>query len=207
EKDWAEAVAKAQNNNDRLDVLQRLAFQWHWPEKGVAVLWLLAENPGTKQAAPQTLYSYYAAARDTSGLYRTLTRLVDLLPDDPQVKNNYAQISLLLHADLVRAQLLAHDVHEAHPDNPAFASPYAFSLFQHDDVKGALKVMKALTPAQLQDPSVATYYGIILAAAGQELEASRFLNSAGQAKLLPEEETLVAQARRMLARQKPGSGT
>ncbi len=207
EKDWAEAVAKAENHNERLDILQRLAFQWHWPEKGVAVLWLLAENPGTKQSALQALYSHYAAARDTSGLYRALTRLVDVLPDDPLVKNNYAQISLLLHADLVRAQMLAHDVHEAHPANPAFASTYAFSLFQHDDLKGALKVMDALTPAQLQDPSVATYYGIILAAAGEKPEAAKFLDAAGRAKLLPEEEALVAQARRTLARLKPGSGT
>ena len=207
EKNWAEAVAKAENNNDKLDILQRLAFQWHWPEKGVAVLWLLAENPGTKQAALQALYNYYAGARDTSGLYRALTRLIEVMPDDPMVKNNYAQIALLLHADLIRAQTLAHEVHELHPENPAFASTYAFSLFQHDDLKGALKVMNGLTPAQLQDPSVATYYGIILAAAGEKPQAVRFLDAAGRAKLLPEEEALVAQARRTLARERPGSGT
>ncbi len=207
EKTWAEAVAKAGNDGERLDVLQKLAFQWRWPEKAVAVLWLLADNPKTQRDALQSLYKYYAAERDTAGLYRALTRLVEVLPNDPLVKNNYAQISLLLHAEPARARALARDVHQAQPKNAAFASTYAFGLYQNGDLQGALKVMSSLTPEQLKDPSVAAYYGVILAATGHRPEAAKFLDASARARLLPEEEKLISQARNALAREKRDGGT
>ena len=152
DRDWAEAVVKAENDPQRLDILQKLAFQWRWPEKGVAALWLLADLPSTQQQSLQALYNYYAKERDTAGLYRTLTRLVEVLPEDALVKNNYAQIALLLHAEPAKARALAHDLHEAHPKNPAFASTYAFGLFQNGEVPAALKVMQGLTAEQLARP-------------------------------------------------------
>jgi hypothetical protein len=207
EKAWAEAVAQAKNDSERLNVLQKLAFQWHWPEKGVAVLWLLADIPATQQAALEALYNHFAGERDTAGLFRVLTRLIDVMPDDPQVKNNFAQISLLLHADSFRARALAEYVHREQPKNAAFASTYAFALYRNGDVKGALQVMDSLTPEQLKDPAVAAYYGIILAAAGHHPEAAKFLDAAATAKLLPEEQELVTQARNLLVREKSNGGT
>lgn len=207
ERLWSEAVSRAENNSERLNVLQRLAFQWHWPAKGVAVLWLLAEIPESQTAALQTLYNHFAGARDTAGLFRVLTRLIDVMPDDPLVKNNFAQISLLLHADPFRARALAAYVHREQPKNAAFASTYAFGLYENDDVPGALRVMQSLTPEQLKDPSVAAYNGIFLAAAGHNLEATKSLDASANAKLLPEEVKLVTQARRLLAREKKKSGT
>lgn len=207
EKAWAAAVAKAGNDSQRLDVLQKLAFQWRWPEKAIGVLWLLADNPRTQQESLQALYKYYAVERDTAGLYRTLSRLVAVLPADPMIKNNYAQISLLLNAEPARARALARDVHQAQPKNAAFASTYAFALYQNGDVQGALKVMSSLTPEQLKDPSVAAYYGVILAAAGHRPEATRFLNASSDAKLLPEEEKLISDARAALARPQRDGGT
>lgn len=207
EKAWAQAIVKAGNDNGRLDVLQKLAFQWHWTDKAVAVLWSLAENPPIRKDALQSLYRYYAAERDTAGLYRALARLVAIMPDDPLVRNNFAQISLLLHAEPARARALALEVHQQQPKNAAFASTYAFGLFQNGDVQGALKVMSSLTPAQLQDPSVAAYYGVVLAAVGRNPEAVKFLDAAAGAQLLPEEEKLIAEARQTMARQRHDGGT
>ncbi len=206
EKAWAAAIAKAGSDGGRLNVLQKLAFQWRWTEKAVAVLWLLADNPKTRKDALQSLYSYYAAARDTAGLYRALARLVAVMPDDPLVKNNFAQISLLLHAEPARARALARDVHQAQPKNAAFASTYAFGLYQSGDVQGALKVLSSLTPEQLNDPSIAAYYGVILAAAGHRPEAAKFLDASVNARLLPEEEKLISEARNALALQKHEGG-
>ncbi len=201
EKNWVAAVAKAENDPDRLNLLQTIAFQWNWPEKAAAVLWMLAENRDAQRNALQELYRYYAAQRDTTGLYRTLSRLVAVLPEDPAVRNNFAQISLLLKAETFRALGLARDLHEAHPTDPAYASTYAYGLYQSGDVKGAVKVMSQLTADQLHEPAVAAYFGIFLAAAGQAEVATEFLDLAGKAKLLPEEDELVARARSSLARQ------
>ncbi|HEY3662206.1 MAG TPA: hypothetical protein VGL24_03550, partial [Chthoniobacterales bacterium] len=145
EKNWVAAVGAADGDPARLNLLQTIAFQWKWPEKGVAVLWMLAENPGAQREALQSLYRYYAEQRDTTGLYRTLSRLVAVMPDDPAVRNNYAQISLLLKAETIRATGMARDLHEAHPHDAAYASTYAFALFQSGDVKGAVKLMSQLT--------------------------------------------------------------
>ncbi len=207
EKSWAAAVENAGDDPEKLKILQTLAFQWNWPEKGAAILWSLAENHATEREALQGLYNYYAAARDTQGLHRALVRLIDLMPNDLTVKNNFAQISLLLNAEPARALAVARQVHEAQPQNAAFASTYAFGLFQNGDIAGALKIMSALTPEQLRDPSVAAYYGVVLAGAGRKPEAAHYLDEAGKAKLLPEEERLVAQARAILTPPKPYSGT
>ncbi len=201
EKNWVAAVGAAEGDAIRLNLLQTIAFQWNWPEKGTAVLWMLADNPGAQRDALQALYRYYAEQRDTTGLYRALSRLVAVVPDDPAVRNNYAQISLLLKAETFRARGIARDLHEAHPHDSAYTSTYAFALFQSGDVKGAVKLMSQLTPAQLHEPSVAAYYAIVLAAAGQNDAATEYFGLAEKAKLLPEEEELVAKAKASLARQ------
>ena len=123
------------------------------------------------------------------------------MPDDSTVRNNFAQISLLLKAETFRARGMARDLHEAHPHDAAYASTYAFALFQSGDVKGAVKIMSQLTPQQLHEPSVAAYFAILLAAAGQNDAATEFFGLAERAKLLPEEEELVAKAKASLARQ------
>ncbi len=201
EKNWVAAVGAAENDPARLNLLQTIAFQWNWPEKATAVLWMLAENRDAQRDALQALYRYYAEQRDTTGLYRALSRLVSVIPEDPAVRNNFAQISLLLKAETFRARGMARDLHEAHPHNAAYASTYAFALFQSGDVKGAVKLMGKLTPEQLRDPAVAAYYAILLAAAGQNDAATEYFGLAEEAKLLPEEEELVAKAKASLARQ------
>ena len=201
EKNWVAAVGAAGGDSASLNLLQTIAFQWNWPAKATAVLWMLAENRDAQRDALQALYRYYAAQRDTTGLYRTLSRLVAVLPHDPAVRNNFAQISLLLKAETSRARGIAQDLYKAHPHDAAFASTYAFALLQSGDVKGALKIMSQLTPEQLHDPSVAAYFGILLTAAGEDETAAEYFDLATKAKLLPEEEEMVAQAKASLAQQ------
>ncbi len=201
QKNWIAAVAKAENDPDRLNLLQSIAFQWNWPEKATGVLWMLAENPEAQRNALQELYRYFASQRDTTGMYRALSRLVAIMPEDEAVRNNFAQVSLLLRAETIRARGMARDLYEAHPHQPAYVSTYAFGLFQSGDVKGALKLMQRLPPDQLREPSIAAYYGVFLASVGQSDQATEYLDLAGKAKLLPEEEELVSRARASLARQ------
>ena len=59
--------------------------------------------------------------------------------------------------------------------------------------------MNALAPEQLRQPEIATYYGILLAAAGEHAKATEYLDASEKAGLLPEEKALVDKARRMLA--------
>ncbi|MGH8093482.1 MAG: tetratricopeptide repeat protein [Chthoniobacterales bacterium] len=200
EKNWIEAVAQTKNDPERLNLLQMAAFQWNWTGKAMAVLWMLSGMPEAQRDALQSLYRHYAADRDTRGLYRTLSRLVAVMPEDPAVRNNFAQIALLLKTEIPRAQEISRALYENHPQDATVASTYAFALFESGNRKGALKIMKRLTPGQLREPSVAAYYGILLSCHGQADEAEYYLDLGKKAPLLPEEEDLVARAKASLAR-------
>jgi predicted Zn-dependent protease len=102
-----------------------------------------------------------------------------------------------LNAD--RGQKVARELYEKEPANAAYASTYAFSLYSQGEPKKALKVMEALTDQQLREPSIAAYYGIILAAAGEHARAREFLDLGEKASLLTEEKALLEKARRSLA--------
>lgn len=201
EKNWLAAVAATEGDWASLNRLQAIAFQWNWSEKATAVLWMLAENRDAQREALQTLYRFYTAQQDTAGLYRTLSRLITVIPHDPILRNNFAQVSLLLKTETSQARGIAQDLYKAHPESAAYASTYAFALFRSGDVKGALKIMNQLRPEQLHDPSVAAYFAILLAASGQQGAAAEYFDLAAKARLLPEEEEMVAQAKASLARQ------
>ena len=136
-------------------MLARTVAAWGWETETVDLLWILAKSDETKLEALQTLYQHYAKLGDTTGLYRTLLRLVEALPNDLTLQNNLAQISLLLGADVERARKVAAEIKSKEPSNGAYVSTYAFSLYTKGDVKGALQAMDQLSPDQLRDPSVA----------------------------------------------------
>ncbi|MDQ3116582.1 MAG: hypothetical protein M3Q86_08255 [Verrucomicrobiota bacterium] len=140
------------------------------------MLWQLADQPRSQWTALRALFQLYREERDTRGLYRALLRWAKLKPDDRAVQNNVAQLSLLLGADIAKARDAARPLHEKEPQNPAFASTYAFALSRAGDTGGALRVFQRLSPAQLDDPPIALYYGVILVGSNRRLEATRYLD-------------------------------
>ena len=198
EQEWMGAQKEASAQPQSLLVLARTVAAWGWEAETVDLLWVLAKSEDTRLEALQTLYQHYAKLGDTTGLYRTLLRLVEALPNDLTLQNNLAQISLLLGADVERARKVATEIKGKEPLNGAYVSTYAFSLYTKGDVRGALQAMDQLSQDQLRDPSVAVYYGVVLAADGQKEKARDYLRRAAEANLLPEEKALVAKAERSL---------
>ncbi len=194
EQELAAAQQEAASNPQALATLGQTIADWGWQNEAVELLWALTKNPETRLSALQSLYEHYAKIPDTSGLYRTLTRFAEISPNDANIQNNLAQISLLLGADVEHARKLAADLIARDPSNAVYNSTYAFALLSKGDTKGALKIMDGLTADQLRDPSVATYYGLVLSAAGQKEKAREFLHRSSEANLLPEEKALVAKA-------------
>jgi hypothetical protein len=194
EQEWVAAQKAASAEPQSLLALARMAAAWGWEIETVNLLWVLARSDDTRLEALQTLYQHYTKLGDTLGLYRTLLRLVEIVPNDLRLQNNLAQISLLLGTDRERAKKIAAEINGKEPSNGAYVSTYAFSLYISGDVSGALRVMDQLTQDQLRDPSVAMYYGVVLAAAGQKEKACNYLQHAAEAHLLPEEKALVAKA-------------
>jgi lipopolysaccharide biosynthesis regulator YciM len=196
---WAEAIKKVSTAPKQAITLAEVFERWGWQKEVIELLWIAAKDPVLGDDALQALYNFYAKRGATHDLYRVLMRREELRPDDYNVKNNIAVLSLLLNMNVDRAQRLARELHEREPKNPVFTSTYAFALHSKGDTKKALAVMNTLTPQQLQQPEIATYYGILLAAAGEHAKAAEYLDASEKAGLLPEEKALVDKARRTLA--------
>jgi Tfp pilus assembly protein PilF len=194
EHEWTEAVKSASDSSESLLTLARLASEWNWNNEAVDLLWQLSKNAETRAEALRTLYAFYAKTKDTQGLYRVLLRMLEIDSSDTKVQNNLAQVSLLLGVDLDRARKMAEAVYRKEPSNVAFATTYAYSLYQTGDHKAAVAIMSKLQPEQLKEPEVAAYYGIFLGAVGDIEEAKQYLERGSTAKLLPEEKAAVEKA-------------
>jgi lipopolysaccharide biosynthesis regulator YciM len=194
EQEWSRAQKAAGENSQALLMLARTVSQWGWEDETLELLWALSKTHQTRLEALQMLYQHYARTGDTGGVYRVLLRSAEIAPDDLTMQNNLAQVSLLLDADPERARKIAADLVKKEPTNAAYVSTYAFALHTRGETEQALQAMEALTPEQLQAPSIAAYYGIILAAAGQKEKAREYLERGAQTFLLPEEKALLAKA-------------
>ncbi len=196
-RELAAAQKEAGNNPQTLLTLTQTIADWGWQDDAVDLLWALTKNPETRMQALQKLYEHYTKSADTAGLYRTLSQYAEITPNDI-IQNNLAQVSLLLGTDIEHACKIAGDLAAKNPANPFFRSTYAFALLCKGDSKGAVKVMDGLDSKELRDPSVATYYGLVLSGAGQKDKAREFLRRSSEATLLPEEKALVTKAENSL---------
>jgi hypothetical protein len=154
----------------------------------------LKKDASDAEKTLRMLYEFYASRRDTQELYRVLVHLEKVRPTDLSVRNNLAQISLLLNLNPDQ------EVYEQEPKNPDYAATYAFSLYLQGDVKKALQALAGFSEAELERPQIAAYYGVLLANIGDFSRAAKFLDLGEKANLLPEEKKLVEKAQLTVAR-------
>lgn len=192
EREWNAALKDA-TTSESLVLLIQAVSDWNWQEETADLLWTLSKHPEKQKDALVALYQQYAKAADTQGLYRVLVRLLELDSGNLNVQNNLAQVSLLLNANPEEARRAAAEVYHKAPTNPAYITTYAYSLLSQGNAREALRIMSSLSEEQLSDPTISTYYGIFLAANGDE-KARPYLEFGKQANLLPEEKALIDKA-------------
>ncbi|MDD5351082.1 MAG: tetratricopeptide repeat protein, partial [Chthoniobacteraceae bacterium] len=188
---WMEAVNATSNNGESLFTLARMALQWGWDNEAADALWQAVSKSNRSSEALGALDRFYFAKRNTEGLYRVYSLMLDRNPGDPAVRNNFAVFCLLLDKNKEHAVGVARELHEKDPASAVYASTYALGLFCVGQTAQALEVMQALKPEALRDPSIAAYYSGFLAAAGREEEAKTYRARARGASLLPEEAQLL----------------
>ncbi len=197
---WVSAMKKVPHGEQAL-TLARTAAEWGWKNEAVDLLWQVNEDRPSEEKALRELYAYYSEEKDAAGLYRVVVHLRQLHPEDLDIANNVAQLSLLLNLDAQNGRKLAEELGKQTPPNPAYISTYAFSFYAAGDFKKALKAIRVLSEEQLRQPAVAAYYGLILVAAGERELGSAYLDLVEPSKMLPEEKELIARARRSLAQE------
>ncbi len=195
---WRDAVKLAGERPELLGSLAQMANAWGWTNETESTLWRAAKDFPQERWPLESLQNGYLRQRHTRGVLEVNTFLLERQPTNAAAQNNWAALALLLNTNLPRAHDLARQVYDRGTNNFAFASTYAWSLQVQGKTAEALRIMETLSPAMLKDPSVAGYYGAILAAAGQKEKARTYLDLTKGAQLLPEEAQMVATARQKL---------
>ena len=110
---------------------------------------------------------------------------------------NCASLGLLLSGDNT-SRRLASKLHTNYPTNRAFTATYAYALQIEGRGAEGLKLLEGLKENELQYPSIAAYYVVMLVENGNLERARTFLVYAQRANLLPEEQALLTAAARKL---------
>jgi predicted Zn-dependent protease len=193
--EWELALKDANGRKASLDMLLRLAVQWNWESESEDLLWtIVKQNPGDQWAVRTLAQALYLDGH-TRSLMQLFNQESQRDPSNLSTKNDLAVTAMLLDAQELKPYDLAREVYQQSPTNAAYASTYAFSLYKQGKNAEALKVMKTLTPLELETPAIAGYYGLILKATGDRARAEAYLDWSARARWLPEEKALFDQAK------------
>ena len=185
--DWELALKAANNQKANLRMLLEVAAQWNWQSEGEDLLWTIVNRYPEDKAAFQTLCQLLVSRGSTRPLMMLFSQELKRTPADLGIKNNLAMTALLLEASELKPHDLARALYQTAPTNASFASTYAFSLHLQKKDAEALKIMQQLSPRDLENPSIAGYYGLVLKATGDAAKARPYLEWAFKTRLLPEE--------------------
>lgn len=195
--EWrASVIAASGGNGHQILTLYRLATAWGWEDEREEMLWAIVRTFPAERWALQTLNQLYTAGGNTRGLQKLYQHAYEKNPEDIVAKNNFASVSFLLNTQIELAHRFAIEARTRYPNNEAFAATFAYSLHLRGKTHEALDPFDALKPEQLDQPGVALYYGIILAADGQAARAAKYLELAEAGQLLPEEQSLLTEAKK-----------
>ena len=194
--EWELALQAAKGQLTPLRMLFRLAAQWNWESEGEDILRTIVNRYPDEKSAEQMLIQALYATGQTRSLMQLFSMESQRVPSDLSTKNDLAMTAMLLNAQELKPYDLAREVYQKSPANASYVSTYAFSLYLQKKNAEALKLMQTLKPQQLQDPSIAGYYGLILKATGDRARARTYLNwASSKGHLLPEEKKLFNQAK------------
>jgi tetratricopeptide (TPR) repeat protein len=193
--EWNLALKAANGQKQSLIMLLRLAAAWNWQSEGEDLLWTIVNQYPDEKWAFVALNQALNANGSTRSMMMLYSQELKRSPANLAIKNNLAMTALLLDAQELKPHELAREVYQQAPTNAAFISTYAFSLHMQKKDAEALKVIEQLKPQELQDPSIAGYYGLILQATGSKAKARTCLDLAFKGPMLPEERKLFERAR------------
>ena len=193
--EWRAALKASGERLKPLTTLARMVTAWGWEKEREELLWLIAQRFPGERWVFESLSDLCMASGNTRGLQKVYATLLVMNPEDVAAKNNFSALSLLLNLQTNKAHQSAREVYGRYPQNGSFVSTYAYSLHLLGRTKEGLKLLEGLPPDKLEEPGIAVYYGVMLAAAEQPDKAKKYLALAESGRLLPEERALLAAAK------------
>ena len=195
--DWNSAVSRAGNQLGALNALLELASRWGMKPQQEDLLWRMVRKFPDTGWAQHDLELLYVTSGNTRGLYQLYSERLPISPQNVELRNDLAFTALLLKTNLNAAYQWAAEVYARNTNDPVIVSTYAYALHLQGRNQDGLAALQKLSPADLEQPSVALYYGVLLSATGKTNEAKPFLQIARtKGHLLPEEKRLLAETRK-----------
>jgi predicted Zn-dependent protease len=195
---WRSAISSAGDRQGAMTALLELANRWQLTRESEDLLWRILRRYPDARWAQDSLERFYFNAGNTAGLYQLYLKQLPRSPRNEALKNNLAATALLLKTNLTQANLWAAEAYAEAPTNADVVCTYAYALHLQGRNQEGLAAMQKLEPAQLEQRSVALYYGVLLCATGKAGDAKPYLQIARtKSQLLPEEKQLLAETDRM----------
>ena len=192
---WRAAMDAAENRLGALNAMLEFSARWGLSSEQEAVLLRIIREFPDAAWAQHGLEEFYLHTGDTAKLYALYAGQFLRFPASGEIKNNLAATALLLRTNLPQAFRWAAEIYAQQTNDPVIISTYAFAQHVQGHDGAGLAAFQALTPAQLEQPSVALYYGLLLSASGKPTEAAPYLEIARKhGQLLPEERQLLRAA-------------
>ena len=191
---WHSAVSETGERLSAMAALLDLANRWQMPREREDLLWRILRQFPDARWAQARLENLYFAAGNTTGLYQLYLKQFPYFPKNTMLKNNLAATALLLKTNLTQARQWAAEVYAQKTNEPVVVATYAYSLHLQGRDQEGLAAFRNLKPSQLEDPSAALYYGLLLSATGKSGDAAPYLQIARtRGTLLPEEKQLLSE--------------
>jgi len=199
---WDMALDSAGGNLLALRALRRLAGIWQWEDETERTTWAIVRAFPDQTWAHQSLFDFYRQKKNAKGMRDVMAALRDADGSNQRFQGDWALLTMLLEPTALwnQAKDIAKQLYTAAPDNPTYATNYAFALAQAGKGPEALAVVEKLKPEERdylpRQPYLAFVYGVAKKSA--ELEHAASLAQTLDA--LPEESYLFVRAREELNR-------
>jgi predicted Zn-dependent protease len=184
--EWGNAKKDAAGQEISLTMLLHVAVEFGMNNESEELLLSIVQQYSANKWAPQLLVKDYLANGRTASLLALWRQQLKTAPNDLDLKNNVANLSMLLKTTETNPYDLAHEVYLANSTNASYATTYAFALYQQEKYDLALKIIEQLKPQELEVPETAGYYGLILKAKGDRAKAKKYFDLSTKAAVLPE---------------------
>jgi hypothetical protein len=196
---WRSAEQLASEQPESELTLARLASKWELEKESEELWWRVAENPQTRREALEELRRFYRGKNQIAKLYDVLQRLHESSPSEAPITADLARLGLNIGQNTEQSHQLAKEAYDRAPTEVNCALTYAFSLSRLGRNAEAVTIVESLPPEQLHDPHAAVYVALLLAEAGQIEAANKYIATADDGNIYPEEEKLLDEAKTNLA--------
>jgi hypothetical protein len=194
---WNAAIRLCGQSLPGLEVLQRLAQIWHWPDKQAQVLWILVRQFPADETAWRALLQLAVAGDNTDEYWRIHQARAQAVPANPFVQAERALAGLLTRSNEPGLARGAEELFRQHPEILVCRVARALAYWRNGQAAAALAMLDAVEINYAREPRFALVRGLVCATVGRAAECGEMLAFAQNARLLPEERALITQVRKL----------